>query len=298
MPRRGRGSFLFLGDPRRSSGGEAVLKRFLLWSHYLSLDVSVGAVAASVFAAAVLDSPARPALYLVLFLAVYGIYNLDHAIDASGGHEVLDPRRRFHRRNCRWLWLSSTTALLCASGAALYLLRVEVLRAGIALGAFMAVYLGVIYLRIPTAWKELFTAAGYTAGIWLPHAALTRDAWLGAEVPLALIFPLLLFLSCLLNLYAYAEVDRETDRAMGQSSLAQHRTSGFTRSVNFLLVLVGLVLIGIGVAAHLPLLYLFISGIHLAVQYALTLEQLQASFPGAIRQIGETSYWIFLLALG
>lgn len=261
----------------------------------MSVDVCLGAVAASAFAATALSSPARIWLYAVLFSAVYGIYNLDHAIDASGSPAAADARRAFHREHRSFLWVSSVVALFVSAGIAVYFLRAEVLHAGIALGGFMALYLLLIYLRISTAWKEILTSIGYTAGIWLPHVALTYAPNPRFLLSPVWIFPIGLFISCMLNLYAYAVVDVETDRVMGQSSIAQHHSMRFAQSISIGLFLSGLVLTGLGFFLCMPPALLVISGIHILIQYGLTLKTPMG--PGAVRQIGEASYWIFFLCL-
>lgn len=187
------------------------------------------------FASYALGAQPRSIYYLVLFLAVLGIYNADHAWDASRMADLSDQRRAFHARWRKQLLVLSACSLVCA-GILSYQLRHQVILAGIIVGILMCAY----FLLLRSGWlarsKEIFVSVGFTAGIWIPQMPLSHVDFRIAA--LACMF----FLACALNLLALALADIDIDRKHGDTNLALSTSPELVQRIVKLLCSVGAVL--------------------------------------------------------
>lgn len=189
------------------------------------------------------------AWYVLLPLAVWVAYTVDHLLDARRiGAEASTPRHRFHHQ-----WFS-VLAVLVALGAvgglavAILLLELRAVLFGLGLGGVVGLHFLLVRLvgskASPLLIKELGVAMVYTAGTWgLPLMVAGR--WDPSLIAVPVGQFLLLALVNLLELSLY---EAETDARDRQTSLVQAiGREGGLRLVRLLLAMAA----GLGV---LPLL--------------------------------------------
>ncbi len=146
--------------------------RFYQILQALSLDVVAGSVAVGAFATRLLAVNPQTVWWIVLPLAVWSFYTLDHLIDGfKSKGETGIYRHRFHYKNRKTL-----VVLMLISGTAATLLGVlfldkYIVAAGFGTGLLAAAYFSVLYfggrarrLLLP---KEFVIALVYVTGIWL-----------------------------------------------------------------------------------------------------------------------------------
>ncbi len=217
---------------------------------WLSLDVVFGGLAGMYFFSRFLRVEIEPLAYLLLGMSIWGIYTLDHLIDARKIPVGSTPdRHQFHIRNKGWLsWL---LVLVLIAGLVLgYLVF------GKSLDLLWAIFLGVLILGIMAmlrkfsqklAWlKEISTAFFYVLGIsWLP-------IWNVDPIDLTWEFGAIwisYFVLALLNLLMLTYQDKEKDKAEGSLSLLS-----FVSQQRFASILRGIV---VGLILGLLLFFLF-----------------------------------------
>jgi 4-hydroxybenzoate polyprenyltransferase len=199
----------------------ALLRRVCLLINILSVDVAIAAMGGMFFFASFLDVEVPISVYLGLGIVVWGIYMLDHLLDARAMDTAADePRRSFYLRHSKVIWL----ALLFCAATALILVGMDQM-----LQHFLpyAAVLGVLavgtwifgkYAGSVGAWtKELLIALIYTAGI-----SVFPISQNGLQQLSSLVFLYLLgfFMLALLNLWILSYWDRESDKLAGFSSIA------------------------------------------------------------------------------
>jgi len=155
----------------------------------VSLDVVAGAVASGYMASYLCGKAPEPIFLLVLGLAVWLIYTLDHLMDAYRLKEdASTPRHRFHQRHFNlmcWIW---TLLTMVCGGLALFFMGDTAIRFGMAMGGFSLIHLVLVTLvgdkTSPFLVKEMGVAFVYSAGIWgLPM--LETGAWQDPFIVLA-----------------------------------------------------------------------------------------------------------------
>ncbi|PSL02999.1 hypothetical protein [Cecembia rubra] len=200
----------------------------------LSLDVVFGAMAGMLFFADLLDVSLPFVLYLVLGLAVWGIYTLDHLIDAKKiAHLASSERHRFHQKH--FLLLSIIFLIVVVTGMAM-VICLEHLRfiflPGLIFAAFMLIWMGSIqFLYKRGVWlKEVSTAVFYVLGISMaPFFSIFPN-----EIPNE--FFLLLtayFLLASINLFILSYIDEKNDAQDKLGSALQLMSSNFLRRFIF-----------------------------------------------------------------
>ncbi len=213
-----------------------LIQQFFTLFSWLSLDVVIGAMASLYFFQELLHVSLDWHAYILLGLAVWTIYNLDHLLDARKIANTSSPRRAFHRRYQVVLGVGILIAVGSGLAGAFYWMgwgkefQLTLILAFSMFGCRWA-----IQKFGPVLLKEVSIALFYVVGtIWLP--LLRAEA---ADLNWAvLIFAALFFVLALLNLWMLSFLDREEDRQDGFLSIAQVYPSlqliQWIRSLSFL----------------------------------------------------------------
>lgn len=185
-----------------------------VWRHLnlLSLDVVFGAMAGMLFFADLVDVSLPFVLYVVLGLAVWGIYTLDHLIDAKKiAHLASSERHRFHQKYFTVLNIILAIVVIAGLAMVIYLEKLRfILLPGIVFAGGMLLWMGLLqFFENKFAWlKEVSTAVFYVLGISLaPFFSLFPN-----EVPNEFYFILLGYvLLASINLYMLSYIDEKSD---------------------------------------------------------------------------------------
>jgi len=199
-----------------------LLSKLYLRFSWLSIDVVLGAIAGAIFFSKLLRVELNWQIYLLLGMAVWSIYTMDHLLDSKKiSASNLSPRHQFHARNSKVLTLFLTLIILVGLGFAYIIF-------GLGRELIWSFVLGVLILASMTlirkagksmVWsKEISIAIFYVLGIaWIPLLRveaidLTWNSWvlIGTYALLALI-----------NLLILAHLDRKQDTEAGFPSVAQ-----------------------------------------------------------------------------
>ncbi|UCS94192.1 hypothetical protein KZP23_03935 [Echinicola marina] len=147
------------------------IKKYYSYFQWLSLDVVVGACAGLFFFQHMLDLDFTPIVYVLMGLAVWGIYTFDHLMDAKNIEgKASSARHLFHQVHYNkliiWLILVVIIGLYLAFN---YINFSRLISFGLLLGSMIIGNILVIkFFGTKMAFlKELSTAAFYTAGITL-----------------------------------------------------------------------------------------------------------------------------------
>lgn len=186
---------------------------------WLSLDVVIGAMSSLYFFQELLHVSLDWPAFVLLGLAVWTIYNLDHLLDARKIANTSSPRRAFHRRYQVILGMGILIAVLLGLvGAFLWMGWDKEFQLTLILAFSMFGCRWAIQKFGPGLLKEVSIALFYVVGtIWLPllRAEAADLSWA------VLIFAALFFVLALLNLWMLSFLDREEDREDGFLSIAQ-----------------------------------------------------------------------------
>jgi hypothetical protein len=188
----------------------------------LSIDVVLGAMAGMVFFSDLLEVNLPFILYLLLGLAVWSIYTLDHLLDAKKiKHNASSDRHHFHQRYSKQLGFFLGIVVVLGLGLSFNHKALDVIVwPALTLGALMAMVMGLIYFSgKKLSWlKELMTAGFYVLGI-----VLAPFFFLNAEkVTLYFyFFVLAYFILACLNLYILSFDDQEKDQRDGLGTVLQ-----------------------------------------------------------------------------
>jgi hypothetical protein len=195
-----------------------LLKVFSRYISWLSIDVSIGAMAGMLFFERLLLSSLQWPVYLLLAMAVWSIYTLDHLMDVRQQNPPLSPRRAFHHSNRKPLaFFLGLTIMLGLVGAYRWFGWGRELQLTFALGVLIVGSKLLVGKGGPGWMKELSIALFYVLGIvWLPvlradHADLVWQAMLFLPIYIGVAFMNLLMLSFL---------DQDEDRMAGFFSAA------------------------------------------------------------------------------
>lgn len=208
----------------------------------MSLDVVAGALASGVMVSTFLRIEMVWAWYVVLPLAVWLIYTLDHLLDARRlGDAAHTLRHRFHHRHFKLIAVIWCVLLVGCLGLALGELGMTGIWFGLAMGGLVLLHL--LLVRVvgdktsPWLIKEMGVALVYSLGIWgLPilEAGVWNEPWLWIS------FGQFLLLA-LINLIEFSVFELEIDTLDGHTSFV--RAIGVRKSVRFVSLLMVLVLL-------------------------------------------------------
>ena len=188
------------------------------WWNDLSLDVALGALVGLVWAARVCEIRLPAASLVILPLATFSVYTLDHLLDARTlGRRAVSSRHRLHARAFRLLVPAAVLAAGSSVVLAVIFLSPPAIFGGILLGlACLAHQFGV--RRLPHRWpKEFIIATIYVISLWwLP---LVRSGGLQGRFLLAMAAHLAV---AWVNLLSFAILERVRDGADGFPSAVVH----------------------------------------------------------------------------
>ena len=192
--------------------------RLQLLFSWLSLDVVFGAMASMFFFQELVHVQLEWHTFVLLGLAVWTIYSLDHLLDARQSKGSNSPRRVFYRQNKLVLSLGILVAVVAGlSGAFYWLGWGKELQLTLVLVLAMGGCRWAIQKLGPLVLKEVSIALFYVVGVlWLPilRSEAQDLSWQ------ALAFATVFFLLALLNLWMLSFLDREEDRQDGFVSIA------------------------------------------------------------------------------
>lgn len=211
------------------------LDRYYNYFQWLSLDVVLGACAGLFFFQHLLELSFTPVVYVLMGLAVWGIYTFDHLMDARNIEgRASSARHLFHQVHFKklliWLFLVGVVGLYLAFN---FINFSRLISFGLLLGTMIVgniMLLKFLGKRL-TFLKELTTAAFYTAGITLVplirfvNGGLPRVFWF---------FAFGYFVMAWFNLLLLAYMDKDSDQRDKMGSIV----NTFGESVTHKLLLV------------------------------------------------------------
>lgn len=188
------------------------VEKSIRWISWLSLDVVLGAMAGMLFFSKLLHVQLPWPPYILLGLAVWCIYNLDHYLDARKA-ALNSPRRQFHQNAHQAMLVSlGFFGVLGLIGGFWWFGWGLELQLTLGLGSLIG-GIRLLVWKYGQGWmKEFSIAIFYVIGIsWLP---LLRSNHLDRTHWLLVFFGLYLGLA-LLNLLILSQLDSEEDRQAG-----------------------------------------------------------------------------------
>ncbi|MBC6366359.1 hypothetical protein [Algoriphagus sp. AK58] len=230
----------------------AFLQKMLQNLSWLSLDVVVGAMAGMYFFMELFHASLQWPAYALLALAVWSIYTLDHLIDVRNLPHTLAPRRVFHKKLQKTLWILLGVATIGgAVGAFAWFGWGKELQLTIILALLIVGSRVMIRKNGPGWMKEFSIAVFYVVGIvWLPllRAESVDITWV------SLLFLPGYMLLAFLNLLMLSFLDRDEDMKSGFFSVASTMPTlkiiQLIRQLSF-----GLIFLSLGAFILLPSFY-------------------------------------------
>ena len=237
--------------------------KFYRYLHFLSLDIVLGALASSCFAARLFGSNPGMIWWITLALTVWLLYTADHMLDAWKHRKKIErDLHYFMMKNRKTLVWSMGVVTVVNVLLIFNLLDQELMKYALFLAGLVLLFYAMRHVfkknRILNVPGEFFVMILYMAGTWLgPAVALEGDYEAGHGM-IALIFLGVL----LMNLGVISLYDIKLDSRMGIASLAN--LLGMKRTKNLLL--------GTGIAIYLiSLLQFLVFDMDRYSQYALIL---------------------------
>ncbi|MGE0681353.1 MAG: hypothetical protein AB7P69_10715 [Candidatus Binatia bacterium] len=185
-------------------------------ANLLNLDVALGALGSMILAASACKAPLPFAWFVLLPLAVWATYTLDHVLDGMRLPSIsAAPRHQLARHHALVLTIGVgfTVATLCVGGVLLLPKRILWL-SGI-VGIITLAHVGAAYAEwyqaLPLFSKELAVAALYSAGTWGGPLLVSRSFSLPAML-LSVIFFLIVILN--LGLFQWFEHQHEAQSTL------------------------------------------------------------------------------------
>lgn len=229
--------------------------------HFLSLDIVIGVLATSCFAARLFASDPGWIWYITLALTVWLLYMGDHMLDAWRHRKKIE-------RELHYFMMKKRKTLVWSMGlvAAIDLLLIfnlldhELMKYALVLAGMVLLFYAMRHVfrknRFLSVPGEIFVLLLYLAGTWLGPAVAMEGSFDSGQGMIALIFAGVLFM----NLGVISLYDMKLDTRMGITSLAN--LLGVKRTRNLLL--------GTGIAIYLiSLLQFLVSEMDRYSQYAL-----------------------------
>lgn len=185
---------------------------------WLSIDVVIGAMAGMVFFEELLHSNLQWPAYVLLALAVWSIYTLDHLQDVHSTDLSLSPRRAYHLAHWRLLSLILAISVsLGLTGAFWWFGWGKELQLTLALAVMILGSKFLIRKAGPGWMKEFSIAVFYVVGIaWLPILRAHGIDLVWQDLIFILVYMCLAFL----NLLMLSFIDKDEDQNAGFFSAA------------------------------------------------------------------------------
>mgnify|MGYP000635404679 CR=1 FL=1 len=202
--------------------------------HFLSLDIVLGALATSCFAARLFASDPGWIWYISLALTVWLLYTGDHMLDALKHKKKIERELHYfmmkNRKTLVWsMGLVATADILLIFN----LLHHELMKYALVLAGLVLLFYAMRHVfrknRILSIPGEVFVLLLYLAGTWLGPAVAMEGNFEAGQGMIALIFMGVL----LMNLGVISLYDMKLDSRMGITSLAN--LLGLKRTKNLLL---------------------------------------------------------------
>ncbi|MDF1575072.1 MAG: hypothetical protein P1P86_07775 [Bacteroidales bacterium] len=208
--------------------------KFYRYFHFLSLDIVLGALASSCFAARLFAVDPGWVWWITLALTVWLLYTGDHLLDAWKHRKKIQREHHYfmikNRKTLVWsMGLVATVNILLIFN----LLDQELMKYALLLAGLVLLFYAMRHVfrknRILNIPGEFFVMLLYMAGTWLGPFVAYEGSFETGHGMIALIFPGVL----LMNLGIISLYDIQLDSRMGIASLA--RLLGKQRSRNLLL---------------------------------------------------------------
>nr|WP_262897953.1 UbiA family prenyltransferase [Litoribacter ruber] len=208
--------------------------------------------------------------YLLLALAVWSIYTLDHLMDAQSMESLpSSPRHRFHRENFHSLRIALIVVAIAGLAIAWQIFRISSFSlAGLGLGGLILfnMFLMKFSLQKFAVFKEFNISIFYIMGIMLVPILFYREDPLHKAFWL---FGLAYLFVALLNLWILSWVELESDKRDGFASIA---TVLGRKKLTFLIA----VWMGVGLVFILSLYWLLLSFYYIHISILLIMFLIQA----------------------
>lgn len=208
--------------------------RIYRYFHYLGLDIVLGALASSCFAAQLFGVFPGPIWWITLALTVWVLYTGDHMLDAWRHRKKVERNMHYFLLKHRRLLIYS----LCVVAVVDAMLIINLLDKAIFKYALILAGLVLLFYAMRHVFRknrflfipgEIFVLLLYMAGTWLGPVSSLKEDFLTSHGLVALIFGGVL----LMNLGVISLYDLKLDSRMGISSLAQ--ILGLSRTKNLLM---------------------------------------------------------------
>lgn len=203
-----------------------------------SVDVMLGALVMTWFAASISNIELPVAIYVTLGLSVWLVYTIDHLIDAKTiTGEAVTLRHRLHQRYFQGIGVLWIITFIIALVYSLMILPIKTIYFGIFTAGVVIVHLVLVRLMGTKTskfiQKETGVALAYTFGIMMGPVSVMSDVTyeilsMGIQV----------FLLALINLYLFSFFDHEVDEQHNQTSVTRNLGSRITRQLILTLIAV------------------------------------------------------------
>jgi len=189
--------------------------------HYLGLDIVLGALATSCFAARLFESSPGVIWWITLALTVWLLYAGDHMLDAwKHRKKVQREMHYFLLKHRRWIIYSLGVVTVVDFMLVLNLLDKELFKFALILAGLVLLFYAMRHIfrknRFLFLPGEVFVLLLYLGGTWLGPAVSAEGGFETSQGLVALIFAGVL----LMNLGVISLYDIQLDSRMGISSLA------------------------------------------------------------------------------
>jgi len=217
--------------------------------HFLSLDIVLGALASSCFAARLFAVDPGWVWWITLALTVWLLYTGDHMLDAWRNRKKIERElHAFMNKNRRSLIWSMTLVTVVDMLLIFNLLDQEVMKYALVLAGLVLLFYAMRHVfrknRVLFIPGEFFVLLIYMAGTWLGPLSAAENGFVPSQGLIALIFAGVL----LMNLGVISLYDMKLDNRLGIGSLANALGQKRTRRV----------LIGTSIAIYLVSLLQFL----------------------------------------
>ena len=186
----------------------------------MNFDTAFGAAVTSLFIADIIGSVVPNVAIVALILAVLAIYNFDHLLDAKRISGVASSgRHRFYQKNFIQLAIYQLFLLLALLVIS-WFVPATIAKAGIVLAVITLIYFLLLFIVLPYrfAFKEFMFAIVFACGLFLGPISTNSSPAISLDI---IMLWLEIFLLALGNTLIFSWFDYESDKAEGQSSIAQ-----------------------------------------------------------------------------